>query len=196
MATRKDGTDRRAQRTRRLLAQALVALIRVKRYEAITVQEIAEYADVGRSTFYAHYTDKDELLVDSVHQMLEGLETGPPGSADTLAFSLALFHHVASHSHKDLYEVMARGRHLALFLDALQSELTAVLTARLNARAPRARRTAVPVPLLAAMVGGMLITTVRTWLDAGLTPSAAVVNRAFVTAAEAAIAAGLRPVGP
>jgi AcrR family transcriptional regulator len=55
--------DRRIQRTRRLLGDALLALIEEKGYGAITVQDILDRADLGRSTFYAHYRDKEDLLV-------------------------------------------------------------------------------------------------------------------------------------
>jgi AcrR family transcriptional regulator len=55
-------TDRRVRRTRELLRSALLSLIQEKGYERITVRDILDRADVGRSTFYAHYRDKDELL--------------------------------------------------------------------------------------------------------------------------------------
>jgi len=50
-------SDRRIGRTRRLMHEALMALIVEKGYEAVTVQDILDRADVGRSTFYAHYRD-------------------------------------------------------------------------------------------------------------------------------------------
>ena len=55
--------ERRVQRTRRLLHKALMSQVLEKKYESITVQEILDVADVGRSTFYTHFQDKDELLV-------------------------------------------------------------------------------------------------------------------------------------
>jgi AcrR family transcriptional regulator len=55
--------DRRVQRTRRLFLDALVSLIEERGYEAITVQDILDRADLGRSTFYAHFRGKDDLLV-------------------------------------------------------------------------------------------------------------------------------------
>ena len=62
--------DRRVQRTRRLLSRALVELIVEKGgYEKVTVQDILDRADVGRSTFYAHYENKDVLLVDGPRNM-------------------------------------------------------------------------------------------------------------------------------
>jgi len=56
--------DRRIQKTKRGLSQALVELILEKGYEQITVQDILDRANVGRSTFYAHYENKELLLVD------------------------------------------------------------------------------------------------------------------------------------
>ena len=188
---RREITDRRTLRTRQLLTDALGELVRTKRYETITVQEIADRANVGRSTFYAHFTDKDDLVADSVHRMVSGLETGEPNARNTLSPSLGLFHHVEAFS--EHYLMMARGRHLTLFLDALQRELAAMFTDRLSPRVPEDGRTRVPVPLLAAMLAGMLITAVRTWLESGMSGSAEEVNRCFRVAAEAALRAGLRP---
>jgi AcrR family transcriptional regulator len=54
--------DRRTRRTRQLLRSALLSLLKEKRYDEISVQDIIERADVARSTFYMHYVDKDDLL--------------------------------------------------------------------------------------------------------------------------------------
>ena len=55
-------TDRRVQKTRKLLKDALVSLIIEKGFEAVTIQEILDRANVGRSTFYMHFENKQELL--------------------------------------------------------------------------------------------------------------------------------------
>ena len=65
--------DRRQAKTWAALRQALMALIRRKGFDAITVQEILDKADVGRSTFYAHCTGKVDLLRKSVRQLREEL---------------------------------------------------------------------------------------------------------------------------
>lgn len=57
-------TDRRVQRTRELLRRALLELIDEKGYDAVTIQDITERANVGRTTFYLHYQGKDDLMVD------------------------------------------------------------------------------------------------------------------------------------
>jgi AcrR family transcriptional regulator len=54
--------DRRVRRTRKLLRDALVALVAERGYERVTVQDVLDRADVGRSTFYAHFTDKEALF--------------------------------------------------------------------------------------------------------------------------------------
>src|SRR5262245_47432298 len=67
--------DRRVQRTRRLLHDALMSCILEKKYELISVQDILDRADIGRSTFYTHFQDKDDLLL-SGFENLKGLLHG------------------------------------------------------------------------------------------------------------------------
>lgn len=59
-----DKLDRRVQRTRTLLRNALMQLLRQKSYDAITIEDITERANLGRTTFYLHYQSKDDLLLD------------------------------------------------------------------------------------------------------------------------------------
>lgn len=94
-------TDRRVQRTRRLLHTALMSLILEKKYEFITVQEVLDRADVGRSTFYMHFRDKDELLfsgfqyLETFLESVRGASTTPPGKSyeRIISFSLPMFEH-------------------------------------------------------------------------------------------------------
>ncbi|MCI0579200.1 MAG: TetR/AcrR family transcriptional regulator [Chloroflexi bacterium] len=62
--------DRRVQKTRKLLQEALIELVAEKGYESVTIREILDKANVGRSTFYAHFQDKDQLL----HSILDRLD--------------------------------------------------------------------------------------------------------------------------
>jgi len=64
--------DRRVQKTRKLLQDALIELVSEKGYESVSIREILDRANVGRSTFYAHFQDKDELL-HSILDRLDGL---------------------------------------------------------------------------------------------------------------------------
>lgn len=63
--------DRRSQRTRQALGDALVELMMEKGYEAVSIKEIIERANVGRSTFYTHFTDKDDLFVSQLDRLID-----------------------------------------------------------------------------------------------------------------------------
>src|SRR5258706_11054555 len=63
------GVDRRIRRTQRSLHEALISLVLEKNYDLITVQEILDRADVGRSMFYPHFDGKDELLISGTHEL-------------------------------------------------------------------------------------------------------------------------------
>jgi AcrR family transcriptional regulator len=106
--------DRRVNRTRRALKDALNDLILEKGYEAVTVQDVIDRADVSRSTFYAHFTDRDDLLM----AILADLEVpGPDTSSWTpndpaFGWTLELFRHFGSG--KRLFKAVAGGQSGAL----------------------------------------------------------------------------------
>jgi len=86
--------DRRIARTQRLLHEALLQLILERGWDAVSVQDVCERADVGRSTFYVHFADKEELLVsgfDGVRQMLR--ERAAERAPQPLGFTLGLLEH-------------------------------------------------------------------------------------------------------
>jgi AcrR family transcriptional regulator len=97
--------DRRAARTRKALHEALISLILRKGYEAITIQDLIDEADVGRSTFYAHYTGKEDLLrggFEALRKLLTEAQRNTSATADSaqgesLRFSLALFEHACAY---------------------------------------------------------------------------------------------------
>ena len=83
----KNTDDRRAKRSRRLLKEALLALMQEKRFHEITARDVAEKADLNRGTFYLHYPDtqallesiEDDILTDAqglIDQHLEEFENG------------------------------------------------------------------------------------------------------------------------
>lgn len=93
-------SDRRVRRTRARLHQALSDLIAEKGYERTTVQDILDRADVGRSTFYHHYSTKDDLLLSGLRDAL-AVTTRSAASAEDqalLAPLRPLFEHVEGHS--------------------------------------------------------------------------------------------------
>ncbi len=94
-----DIPDRRVQKTRKLLQDALIELVAGKGYESVSIREILDKANVGRSTFYAHFQDKDQLLhsiLDRLDELFEQhkkqiLETTKnAGNADNTDFTFGL----------------------------------------------------------------------------------------------------------
>ncbi len=92
--------DRRVRRTQQLLAKALIALTLEKGYEAVTIRDITEYADVGYATFFRHYTSKDALLRDVSDVVLAELKALLPisSSMDSTAIGKPLFLYVQEHA--------------------------------------------------------------------------------------------------
>src|SRR5213083_3494878 len=88
--------DRRVQRTRKLLQDALVSLMIEKGYEATTVQDIIDRANVGRATFYAHFADKETLLVSRLED-LRAMLAQQHQRARGLGFSLPMLEHARDH---------------------------------------------------------------------------------------------------
>jgi len=73
--------DRRVRRTKKLLADALIALAIENDYDEITIQEITDHADIGYRTFFRHYSDKDELrneVLSNLMAELRELMAPPP----------------------------------------------------------------------------------------------------------------------
>jgi AcrR family transcriptional regulator len=109
--------DRRVARTKTMLQDALIALILKKGYEAITIEEICEAANVGRSTFYSHYTSKEDLQRSGIENHLrrllvdrqrKALAAPDDSQARRLGFSLTIFEH--ARDHRDLYRALIGDR--------------------------------------------------------------------------------------
>ena len=81
--------DRRVRRSRRAILSAFEELLAEKRYEQITVADIVERADVGRSTFYAHFETKDDLLRTTCNELFHHVFEDHPVAEESHDFSEA-----------------------------------------------------------------------------------------------------------
>src|ERR1700682_4709851 len=105
---RMDKLDRRVRRTRTSLHKALISLALEKHYDSITVQEVLDRADVGRSTFYTHFQSMEELLISgtqelrrTLHAALENHRKSTRGHENVIAFSGAMFDH--AYGYRNVY---------------------------------------------------------------------------------------------
>lgn len=105
--------DPRARRTRDKLGDALVALVQERAFESITVQDVLDRAGVARSTFYAHYQDKDDLFQSDADDFFQHFARAPiaPGpDGPRVAPVRELLEHVAS-ARGFFDAVVAAGKH-------------------------------------------------------------------------------------
>ncbi len=166
----KRSNDRRIQKTQKLLRGALVSLLGEKPYDSIVVKEILERANVGRSTFYTHFQDKDALLVSGIHDMLGPVEsTTQPTSKKPheriLWFSIPIFEYHYQHRHASGDRIGARGR--AILREHLRKVLAQVI-ADVVKNEFRTRRTPprqVPADLLSEYVASTFVLVLNWWLD-------------------------------
>lgn len=183
MLHRKQAEDRRIQRTQSLLRAALVSLIAEKPYDAIVVKEILDRANVGRSTFYTHFRDKDDLLLSGIHEMLGPVP--PPSRTGTrqerlLWFSLPIFEHHHRHAHAWGDKIGARGR--AILHEHLRRALTDIITDAMAAgsRSPRDPVRTIPSALVSAYVASTFVLVLNWWLDNRMRLAPAEINHVFL----------------
>jgi AcrR family transcriptional regulator len=165
----KGSEDRRIQKTHNLLRGALVALIAEKPYDSIVVKEILDRANVGRSTFYTHFRDKDDLLVSGIQDML-GPVPSPTHTrgrryAQILWFSLPVFEHHYRHAHAWGDRIGARGR--AILHEHLRRVLTDIITEVMKNDSPPGRQSArqIQPELVSAYIASTFVLVLNWWLD-------------------------------
>ena len=172
--------DRRIERSKRRLKEALLALINERGYDRITVLDITRRADVGRSTFYVHFTSKDDLLFDGFEAALIALSEAGPGKGPRAGFrfSLPLLRHIGTQRRFALATLVQganpriRKQTLAIFASVVRHELAG--TAR--GRAPGDART---FDAQVHAVAGAFVGLVTWWLTEGSRVSPEVVDEVF-----------------
>lgn len=177
--------DRRIQRTRQLLRGSLLALIKEKGFEALSVQEIADRANVGRTTFYAHFSDKEELLLHGfddlravLRQRQREARARPGGQSERLfGFSRELFEHV--NDHRDVFQAMVGKRSGAAVQHRIQSLVIELVREDVKLALPPSRVRATQREPLVRFIAGALFGLLAWWLDEQPNLSAEAIDRSF-----------------
>ena len=169
MATPLEPTDRRIQRTQQTLRMALLELIDEKGYAAVTVQDIAERANIGRATFYLHYPDKEHLLLAWMEQILADLKAQFAGRPETLSF--IAFEHIAHH--QDLYRTLLSERGSALITVRMRNLLAGEIEDHLCGQAGAPAGSVPAFGMVGQHVAGALFAAIHWWLnsDQAYTPA-------------------------
>jgi AcrR family transcriptional regulator len=136
-----------------------------KQYDQITVQDIVDQADVGRSTFYAHYENKDDLLRHGFEHALDTfVDHIGPGETGECQFDVTeLFQH--AQGHYELYRTLLWGTGFDVLTLQGHTALSEKIAARLTPLMPDYPPPSVPLPVLAYSLAGSVLLLLRWWLD-------------------------------
>jgi AcrR family transcriptional regulator len=166
----RDVTDARVRRTQRRLHDAIVSLIHEKSYPAIAVKEILVRADVGRSAFYAHFSNKDALLASGIGQMLHAT---PPRALPTsvgrlgriLSFSFPVFDYIGRCRHAADAKMGRKGRAI------VHQHLRRVLSEKMRDDVREAQQardgltSAIPADLVAEYIVATFMLVLHWWVE-------------------------------
>jgi AcrR family transcriptional regulator len=166
----------------------MMELLLEKRFDAITVQDLLDRAGIGRSTFYAHYFDKDDVLAQIAEQMLETFRmrvvqetaqkaarpTGDAGIAEHIGHaagqailpSLEIFRHVQQ-QYPQLH-ALVRGHAGEVLWETGQALLCQNIERTLSATYTQATPRSVPVEVAAQYLAGAFLNLLTWWLQAEL----------------------------
>jgi len=158
--------DARIAKTRQRLQEALFELAREHGIDDISIGDIAQRAGVNRTTFYAHYRDKETLLADALDLVatraganLEQLELTPGKPPLPLVEFLG---HVDEYA--DLYRRIFTAPGYGIVLARLRTHIIDAITRLIGEHSPHLTKKA-PVEFVAAGIAGSLLGMIGTWLD-------------------------------
>jgi AcrR family transcriptional regulator len=179
----KSRTDRRIQRTRQSLRTALLALIKEKGYDAISIEDITERANVGRATFYLHYKDKEDLLLEEFSEManekvqvlskipfsawLQSQEAiARAGGKKPAPPLLIVFEHIYDNS--ELYYILLKSEKSSRIVERIRKISTEAIVKFMETKAETESLPLhfnVPLEFFAAFFSGALLSTIDWWLE-------------------------------
>lgn len=179
--------DRRVQKTRQLLKDALVSLISEKGFDAVTIQEILDRANVGRSTFYFHYQDKQDLLhscFEDFNILFAQYDTSAPkgkkytGSLTESDFTLNFLKFVAN-NHR-LFKALLGKDGVAMFIHPVHELVLKYVNETLKASVSRKMQSALQLEIQTHYLASAFIGTLRWWIDADMPCTAEELNKYFI----------------
>jgi AcrR family transcriptional regulator len=162
--------ERRRRQTRQQLIQTTLKLVLEKGYDAITIQDVTDRADLGRGTFYIHFKDKADVVWAAIQDMMRGMEQTAHqefdrGIPQVEYYALRNIFRNAK-DNRDLYRVVFGGQGSAMLADRVQDLLARILLYDIQ-RAPGPRNSEFHVPdeMLAQMLTGLITRVLFWWLE-------------------------------
>ncbi len=162
-------TDARVRRTRDALGDALIALMQEKAFETITIQDVLDRAHVSRSTFYTHYSDKDDLLMSDSEEFFEALSmalSAHDDKSDRVFPVKEFFNHLADV--QPFYKALVKSGKFQENMELARGHFARGIERRLS-ELPRAK--SIPAGERSAIAfthAGALLSLLTWWLDRGM----------------------------
>ncbi|GMA29155.1 TetR/AcrR family transcriptional regulator [Arenivirga flava] len=164
--------DPRIARTRRALQQALLGLVRERELEAVTIADVVERAEVTRSSFYLHYSDKETLLADALDALAEEEGAELPELLELIAEPpqalIAYLRHFDANA--EVYRRVLGPHGSAVASDRLHASIEALAASAL-AQTGTDAFTDVPLDVAAAGLAGSVVGVLRAWIAREPRPS-------------------------
>jgi AcrR family transcriptional regulator len=190
--------DRRVERTQQLLRAALLSLIEDRGFEALTVQDIIDRANVGRATFYAHFDNKEDLLVSGFEGLRSALkELQRQAHARQMdpderlfAFSHEMFAHIAEY--RRVFRMMVGKQSGTLVQQLLQKIVVDLVRDDIKALGRRRENRSEPSEGIVQFVTGGLFGLAMLWATGKLALSVDEVDALFRRLAMSGVKAALR----
>ncbi len=171
MSRKTERLDPRVMRTRQLLRHALIELVPEKGFTAITVQDITDRATLNRATFYLHYRDKHELLLDVFEELIKEAELMPP-DASALPARLAppsivrVFDHVAEHA--EFYRVILGEEAVPSFVSRIREYIAQIAQRWITLLRHGSDDSSVPTAIAVNFISAAYIGVIVWWLQNGM----------------------------
>lgn len=173
-------SDPRADRTREKLGQALIELIMEKPIGAITIQEVLDRAGVGRSTFYVHFRDKNDLLFSQLEMFLEFMSTKLSQEREDsrrVAPVEEMFGHIGGQNR--IYRALAESGQLQDFFDMAQDAFARSIARRLRESGRVTGLSRNELAVRGTLLAGSLLALMRWWIDRGAKESPKAMDATF-----------------
>lgn len=165
--------DRRQQKTRKAIMGAFTRLLSRKNYNKITIQEIIDEADVGRTTFYAHFETKDTLLQELCLELFDHIiESAVNGThihglySDGIA-PQSVFCHLLQHLQENDSNILdlLSGENSELFLRYFKEGMSGLVQTQITARAGKGH---LPEDFLVNHISSSFVSMVQWWIKGGM----------------------------